>query len=330
MYSFGILAYNQENDIVRALESVRYQVEHFADGSDVELIVSDDASKDATVSVIQTWLERYSNLFKRTKLIAHNENVGTCKNIAGVYQEITGDSFLCFAGDDAVAQNNIFEYLDGMDSCDIESAEYCAFVNGHVLDDPAYYNRLCSRVYQKSDELKYLSVARVPIDGPTMAFKKDYITRELIDFICQYRLIEDRPTVYFLADKVKDIKYRFCPNVYMLYQHSEKSVSHQNKGTVRSASLTDLTAFYKYCSEHADTLKVKWTAKCNYKRYSGKKIYKYLNIPYYFLALKDSFHKKERQETYKLLKEQFPDCQEHLAYLESQKQKFMETVRQQG
>lgn len=330
MYSFGILTYNQENDIVRALESVRYQVEHFACGAEIELIVSDDASKDSTIHVTREWVEKYGQYFKRVKLITHNANVGTCRNISGVYEEITGDKFFCFAGDDAIAQNNIFEYLDGLDNCDIESAEYCAFIDGKVLDEPTYYNRLCSRVYQKGEELKYLSVARVPIDGPTMAFKKEYLTDEMIEFICRYRLIEDRPTVYFLADSVKNIKYQFCSKVYMLYQHSEGSVSHQVKGTVRSTSLTDLSSFYKFCADNADSAMVRWTAMCNYKRYSGKKVFKYFNLPYYILAIKDVIHGKERSATYRMLKNQFSECEKHLLYLESQKDAFMKAMRHQG
>jgi glycosyltransferase involved in cell wall biosynthesis len=330
VYSFGILTYNQENDIVRALESVKYQVEHFANGKEVELIVSDDASKDGTTRVTQKWTQEYGEIFTRVKLISNEENVGTCKNISGVYREVTGDFFFCFAGDDAISQNNIFEYLDSLEKYDIESSGYCAYINGKVLDDQAYYNRVCSRSYQKSSELKYLSVARVPIDGPTMAFKKEYLTDELIDFISKYKLIEDRPTVYYLSDRIENIQYRFCPKIYMLYQHSENSVSHQNKGQIRSASMTDLINFYAFCMRNADSLGAKWTAACNYMRYSGNKIFKYLNFPYYLLTIKDAFHRKDREKTYQVLQEQFDTCQAHLDYLERKRSEFMENVRLQG
>ena len=37
-FTFGILAYNQEKEILETLESIRYQIEHYSDNENINLI----------------------------------------------------------------------------------------------------------------------------------------------------------------------------------------------------------------------------------------------------------------------------------------------------
>ena len=51
-FTFGILAYNQEKEILETLESIRYQIEHYSDNENINLILIDDSSADNTVDVV--------------------------------------------------------------------------------------------------------------------------------------------------------------------------------------------------------------------------------------------------------------------------------------
>ena len=77
IYTFGIVSYNQENDILRALESIKYQVIHFGKDLKIEVIVADDSSSDKTVSIAEKWLEDNEQLFWNYQVISASKNEGT-------------------------------------------------------------------------------------------------------------------------------------------------------------------------------------------------------------------------------------------------------------
>ena len=322
MYSFGILAYNQDSDIIRALESVKYQVEQYSGKNKTEIIIADDASSDNTVEYVRKWLRSNQYLFSRSILLHSDKNQGTCKNIVSLYKEIQGDKFLCFAADDAIAHNNIYEYLDRLDRTDVQSSSYAVFTGNKIQKHVHNYKSLLQRSYQKAQHMRFLSVARVPIDGPTMSFNKRFINNGLLDFISNYSLIEDRPTTYYLFRQDNTCSYGYYAKVMMLYQVSDGSVSHQKVGKTHNSIMTDLTNFYNYCATNDDSIATRYTAKCNALRFSGKTIYKYLNFPYLLLRLFDAVHFFAAKRIFKKIQEEFPKCQDHLDYLNNKANLF--------
>lgn len=79
-FTFGILAYNQEKEILETLESIRYQIEHYSDNENINLILIDDSSADNTVDVVIQWLNFRKNIFGHIDVLLNKKNMGTVYN----------------------------------------------------------------------------------------------------------------------------------------------------------------------------------------------------------------------------------------------------------
>jgi glycosyltransferase involved in cell wall biosynthesis len=87
-----IIAYNQEEFILRALDSIFGQkVIPF------EVIIGDDCSSDKTRNILLDYFDRYPEIIK---LKFHEKNLGMYENLNSLMNEISGDMVHFLAGDD--------------------------------------------------------------------------------------------------------------------------------------------------------------------------------------------------------------------------------------
>ena len=93
LLSIGILTYNHEKFIVRALNSVLMQEVNFT----YEIIVGDDASGDNTPFILKDYQQRYPDAIK---LILSEKNEGAFKNGKKIYEQSRGKYLCWFEGDD--------------------------------------------------------------------------------------------------------------------------------------------------------------------------------------------------------------------------------------
>ena len=111
-FYFAVMAYNQEDVITETLNSFRYQIDRYGDGKSFVLIIVDDASKDNTVAVVQSWLKKYSFIFVDVVFKINDTNLGTVKNYQYILDSIPKEcNFKILAGDDVLSSNNIFDGL---------------------------------------------------------------------------------------------------------------------------------------------------------------------------------------------------------------------------
>ena len=75
LVTVGILSYNSAKTILETLESVKAQTY-----KNLELIISDDASKDDTVEVCRKWIEENKDRFVRCEILTVPENTGIPAN----------------------------------------------------------------------------------------------------------------------------------------------------------------------------------------------------------------------------------------------------------
>ena len=75
LVSVVVLTYNSSSFIEQTLNSVLKQ-----NYERIELIVSDDGSKDITCRIVEEWIDIHSKSFERCALIKSYTNRGTCKN----------------------------------------------------------------------------------------------------------------------------------------------------------------------------------------------------------------------------------------------------------
>ena len=102
-YSIIIAAYNIEEYIERAIESVENQTY-----KNYELIIVNDCSRDHTARVIRNNTQKYDNIiFVQNEM---NKKVGGARNTA--LSIAKGNYILFLNGDDVLADNTVLEKLD--------------------------------------------------------------------------------------------------------------------------------------------------------------------------------------------------------------------------
>lgn len=101
-----VLSYNSGEFILETLESIKNQ-----SYKNIEIILSDDASKDDTILIASQWFELNKKFFVSTKIIQSNENTGTSANANRGLREAKGTWLKIIAADDLLFENCISDYV---------------------------------------------------------------------------------------------------------------------------------------------------------------------------------------------------------------------------
>lgn len=107
LVSVIIITYNSAKYVLDALESVKGQTYN-----NIELIVTDDCSKDDTVRICEEWIEANKSRFVNSTLITVVKNTGTSANCNRGLAKCSGEWIKLFAGDDALFPNCIEDFID--------------------------------------------------------------------------------------------------------------------------------------------------------------------------------------------------------------------------
>ena len=91
LISIGMPVYNEERFIREALESLVSQTY-----GNVEIIISDNCSTDATLSISNEFSARYKNV----RVVQNQQNCGAVHNFQKVYDEARGEYFMWASGHD--------------------------------------------------------------------------------------------------------------------------------------------------------------------------------------------------------------------------------------
>tara|TARA_R110002012_G_scaffold286029_5_gene477372 strand:- start:125 stop:1054 length:930 start_codon:yes stop_codon:yes gene_type:complete len=100
--SIAVISYNSEKTILSTLDSILGQD---YDRRKIELVISDDASRDATVEIAQNWLKEYGSSFDSTKLIVNSVNSGVSANYNNASKACTSEWIKIIAADDILKEN---------------------------------------------------------------------------------------------------------------------------------------------------------------------------------------------------------------------------------
>lgn len=107
LVSVMVPTYNSADTVLETLDSIKAQTY-----SNIELIISDDCSKDDTVERCRDWLERNYARFVRAELITVEHNTGVCANCNRMLKAATGEWRKGIAGDDILLPNCIADFVD--------------------------------------------------------------------------------------------------------------------------------------------------------------------------------------------------------------------------
>ena len=104
MVSVVVVTYNQSSIVEETLDSIYNQ-----SYPSLEIIISDDCSKDNTLEIIENWLDRNKGRFVNTRLLKSEINTGVTANCNRGVMAATGKYMQIIAGDDILLPNAIEE-----------------------------------------------------------------------------------------------------------------------------------------------------------------------------------------------------------------------------
>lgn len=223
LVTIAICTYNNARHILETLESIKNQTY-----SSIELIVSDDASADSTLSVVDYWMGQPDNRnrFARTEVLQVEQNTGVSANANRALSAARGSWIKYIAGDDTLKPDCITDNIQWVSSAphikvlfsrveiyqETFTAESLIDITRDDTDDP--YSIMASG-RNADGQFKMLLVSDRIHYAPSAFLHRETLL-SVGGFIEEFRLLEDYPLwlnltkhgykLYFM-DKVT-VKYR--------------------------------------------------------------------------------------------------------------------------
>lgn len=132
--TIAVITYHSAATVLETLDSI---VNQSYGPENIELIISDDGSKDNTVQIIDDWLARHQAKFHNVKFFANEVNSGISKNCNVAWKAATSEWIKTIAGDDILRVNAIENYccfISENPSTDVLFASMSHFKNNNTSD----------------------------------------------------------------------------------------------------------------------------------------------------------------------------------------------------
>lgn len=189
-----MLTYNRFQYIEDALNSVFMQ-----DYPNIELIISDDGSKNFDRRYIERILTKRSNNIKEVKIIHHEQNLGTVRNLNGCIKASSGQFFIGLSSDDIFKDSKVIS--DVVDYFLRTGALIVTSKRALFNDDINHFE-----ILPTDDDIRYLFNGKLYqrlVVGNFISGACTFYSKELFDkyglFDEEYRLLEDYPQYLRLA-----------------------------------------------------------------------------------------------------------------------------------
>lgn len=217
LLSICVRTHNQERFIREALDSVLRQHTAFP----FEIIISDDASSDGTVTILKEYQKQYPD---RIRLLLQESNIGGPDNLKRVIEVSQAKYITCLDGDDFYTDDyKLQKQIDVLES----HPEYAAcFHNTWYADSEGHLRGLFNRpdFHSLHDAREFIRERWfVPIHSAVLR-------REYIEFPEWYNTVMNDDYVVHLS-VAKHGPYYFMPDVMVAYRrHAENtSIAYRNK-----------------------------------------------------------------------------------------------------
>lgn len=217
--SVCVVTFNSSLTVIETLNSI---LEQTFDLSLIELIISDDASTDNTVAVVESWIEKYKDDFYNVKFNKHVTNQGVTRNFNSAWRLAQGTWIKSIAGDDVLLPSCIHDNLEYIHQHQIESILFSSMQafcvnNSNIVNlaiyPSAYQKKILNSPTKK--QLRYLLDA-----GGFACAPSSFISRKMLHTLGygdeRFKMIEDLP----LWIKTIDSGYKlyFMDKVTVMYR----------------------------------------------------------------------------------------------------------------
>lgn len=192
LVSVVVQVYNSADTICRTLESIKAQTY-----KNIELIISDDKSRDNSLEIAKAWLKENADIFTSTKLIAAEKNTGIPGNNNRALKKALGEYVEFLAADDYMNPDAVTDYVAFCEKnpktipisrVKLFSEEDCEFMPVQRYCDACYeFAQLDSKEQYRKLLLKNHVVA------PAASFYPMQLMKELGGFDEAYHCFEDYP-----------------------------------------------------------------------------------------------------------------------------------------
>jgi glycosyltransferase involved in cell wall biosynthesis len=196
--------YNHKNYIFECLNSIKNQTY-----KNLEIIISDDCSKDETQKVIKNFIKQNRNL--NIKFFMQKKNLNISKNFNFLFKKSKGKYIIFFGGDDVMVKEKIELQLKTL--IQNPEASFCYSNCGWFNDDMTikYFNHF--NLLQKPPKALRDIFSDFTIPSPTMMISAKFLKKtpmnvninHLSDFLLTIELFEKSSPVY--VNKIL-VKYR--------------------------------------------------------------------------------------------------------------------------
>lgn len=226
LVSVVVISYNAQAYILDLLNSVYAQTY-----KNIELIIADDCSSDATVTSCREWLKGKEQRFLGVQILAARENRGTVKNLNAGIRASNGAYIKIIAADDILLPPCI---EDCICYCKQEGIEFvmgqCEWVlNDGVTPTEHNYDEEKERQFYEGDaktQYEMLLLANDVICSPGEFYSARFL--EKYDYFDEkYDLIEDYPFFLKITSAGEKIHYMRTPVVR--YRQSDTSVKNADQ-----------------------------------------------------------------------------------------------------
>ncbi len=221
LVSVNVVTYNSSKTVLETLESIKSQTHE-----KIELIVTDDHSKDDTIEVCQKWIDENRNRFVNAKLITSDINTGVACNANRGFANSHGEWIKCIAGDDMLLPNCIemfLEYARMHTNCRvIEGKSKCFGSDVNIVKKNQEFQDGLSKYFNISQKKMYRNALRaVFLAGPPLIIKKELID-EIGGFDTRYPCCEEFP---FQVNVLKRTHLYYLDEYVVLYRVEHGSLS---------------------------------------------------------------------------------------------------------
>lgn len=254
------ISYNQEDYVEATLDSIKKQTY-----PNIQLIISDDGSKDRTKEIIRNWV---STQYPQAIFLDNSVNVGITKNLNRALPHIKGSFVKQIGCDDMLLENSVSIIMDKFtelpdDYGVIYTDMYRINEKGDLIDERGLIEKRGHPVYSG---YVYKEMIKKPfITSASIIFKKEVLDK----LVCFNEKVfyEDHDT-YLRASKY--FKFYYIPEKLVKYR-------------VHSASLINSSPKIKY---FINTYNVYMTS------YDSRKEYKDIYIERLLFCIKNLYYKK--------------------------------------
>ncbi|HIF9071206.1 TPA: glycosyltransferase family 2 protein [Photobacterium damselae] len=189
--SVVVLSYNAEKTILETLNSI---LEQSYGSTNIDLIVSDDGSKDSTESIVSSWVNAYGDNFYSVTLLFSNENKGISHNCNKGWKSSSAKWIKTIAADDILLVDCLLDNKKFTNENDID----CLFSYMKCFSDCGVVDKILPsnnyiEFFSLSPREQFETLCIESFNFAPTSFLKKEVLEDIGYCDEQYKLIEDLP-----------------------------------------------------------------------------------------------------------------------------------------